>query len=492
MNKYLLNIFLILLILSCDKYLDEQPDDRLEIDSLEKAQELVGNSYSSASHAFTDWYTDQVNSNIPGQFNISDYHHQAYQWEDMIYIWQDSPTYYWNNAYEAIAHANQALISIEKFSDDKLDKEQQRKVNAIKSEAYLCRAYHHFMLVNLFAKHYNQATASSDLGVPYVREPETEFLKSYKRNTVKEVYDFVEEDLINGLELLDESFFIGTKKFHFNKNAALAFASRYYLFKGDFDKCIEFSERLVGGNLALFIRDNNSVYNVPGGLNALEVAYGNPNLKANLLLAENFSWYQRKYNGFALNRGEINTFFIGPLNSSSYYDSRIQKGGVWSYSNAGATIPRLREYFYKPTITSDSGLAYVLSILFTGEEVVLNLAESYWIKNDDDKALEILNAFAKQRYYGQTFDFELLKSYYKKNNNHDALLEAILHERNKEFFMYGLRWFDIRRYDIPIVHKVYNKEGEITDTFSLPSGDLRRVLQIPIPAIDSGMKPNPR
>ncbi|XLL74012.1 RagB/SusD family nutrient uptake outer membrane protein, partial [Myroides odoratimimus] len=38
----------------------------------------------------------------------------------------------------------------------------------MRAEALLARAYNHFMLVNLWAKHYNPATAESDLGIPYV------------------------------------------------------------------------------------------------------------------------------------------------------------------------------------------------------------------------------------------------------------------------------------------------------------------------------------
>ena len=72
------------------------------------------------------------------------------------------------------------------------EKEQQAQKRAAESEALLTRAYAHFMLVNLFAKHYDQTTASSDPGIPFVDTPETVFIQQYERNSVQQVYDRIE------------------------------------------------------------------------------------------------------------------------------------------------------------------------------------------------------------------------------------------------------------------------------------------------------------
>lgn len=41
-------------------------------------------------------------------------------------------------------------------------------LNGQKGEALLTRAYHHFMLVNVFCKHYSEQTSATDLGIPYM------------------------------------------------------------------------------------------------------------------------------------------------------------------------------------------------------------------------------------------------------------------------------------------------------------------------------------
>ena len=80
-----------------------------------------------------------------------------------------------------------------------------------------------------------------------------------RRKSVRRVYDDIEDDLLDGLELLDDSFFDNSGKYHFNRGAALAFASRFYLFKGDYVRCVQYSDELLGSNPGAFVRDLTSV-----------------------------------------------------------------------------------------------------------------------------------------------------------------------------------------------------------------------------------------
>lgn len=96
----------------------------------------------------------------------------------------------------------------------------------------VARAYAHFMLVNLWAEHYDPATAQTTLGVPYVTAPEKEALAIYERNTVAEVYKRIEDDLLLGLPLIKDNAY-DAPKYHFNRAASNAFAARYYTWRGD-------------------------------------------------------------------------------------------------------------------------------------------------------------------------------------------------------------------------------------------------------------------
>ena len=118
---------------------------------------------------------------------------QAFYWEDIDMTYQDSPNYFWMASYQAIAAANHALEAIAELEAKGVDCSVQ------KGEALLCRAYNHFMLVNVFAQHYNPAFAATDMGVAYVTEPEKEVFGHYERVSVKDTYDRIRKDLEEGL-----------------------------------------------------------------------------------------------------------------------------------------------------------------------------------------------------------------------------------------------------------------------------------------------------
>jgi hypothetical protein len=119
----------------------------------------------------------------------------------------------------------------------------------------------------------------------------------------------------------------------------------------------------------------------------------------------------------------------------------------------------------------------------------LNRAESYTEKNQTAQAIADLQHFVRYRYESQpTVTLSALRNYYGTSNNQEALRRFIRDERQKEFMHEGLRWFDIKRFDLPVEHEYPQNVVE-----TLAANDLRKVLQIPQAAIDvGGLEPNPR
>jgi hypothetical protein len=74
------------------------------------------------------------------------------------------------------------------------------KASQIKAEAYILRAYLHYLLVNFYAKGYNPATASADGGIPYVKEDNVASAPNQK-STVAEVYTNITADIDAALQL---------------------------------------------------------------------------------------------------------------------------------------------------------------------------------------------------------------------------------------------------------------------------------------------------
>ena len=99
--------FLIVMMAGCKDFLDEIPDNRVSLDNLEKASQLLTNAYSDASYAFTDWMTDNVA--YTRGVSLRNSHIESYSWADETTdaTEPDTPTFFWNATYNAIAHANE-------------------------------------------------------------------------------------------------------------------------------------------------------------------------------------------------------------------------------------------------------------------------------------------------------------------------------------------------------------------------------------------------
>ncbi len=469
---------MLLIAAACGDYLEENPDNRVEINTLEKAAQLLTNAYSGAGYTFTEWMSDNV-SFTTGTVKLPE-HNQSYLWEDVTTDNQDTPTYYWTSTYDAIAHANEVLAVLADLPGERA----QRR--AVEGEALLARAYGHFMLVNLFAKHYDPETASSDPGIPYVLEPERVFLQTYNRNTVKEVYDYIEDDLRRGLRLVDASYYKNSGKYHFTREAALAFASRFYLFKGDFESCVEYSTELLSDNPGVYVKDIERLLAETANGNEFISAYNSPTDPSNLLMV-------RQVTNFPVNVGywPSPTLVNNLYNSNPWFEEDVRTSNEYPIylRGTGWAIAKYEFLFERSSLTSNVGLYYTIAPVFRGEEALLNRAESYLYLNQSTAAIADLQAFVDLRYSDDpTVNVNTLKSFYQTSNDRLAILDYILDERRKEFMHEGLRWFDIRRYQLPVLHF---DEGGMPVT--LDGDDVRKVLQIPKAAIDvGGLEPNPR
>jgi hypothetical protein len=484
--------FSLVIMSGCGDFLDEVPDNRVSLNNLEKAAQLLTNAYSDASYAFTDWMTDNVA--YTRGVNLRTNHIESYTWEDETTdaTEQDTPTFFWNSTYNAIAHANEVLAILDELETNTEEEEARRQ--AVRSEALLTRAYSHFMLVNLFAKHYDKQKASSDLGVPYVDTPETIFIKTYKRNTIKEVYDRIEEDMLMGIELVDDGFFANSGKYHFNRNAALAFASRFYLFKGEHDKCIEYCNLLFGNDPTPFVRDltSNEFLNASSSIEGFAQLYSSPDLPGNLLLMRKISLVQRTDFG----HGPTRTLYNDLFSANPFPSTTDERENPALIKGENALFPiRYQSLFQRSSLNSNVGTPYHIHIAFRGEEVLFNRMEAYVELNRINDAIQDMQIILDRRYSGQsiTLTMELIREAFGVSDNPFVSNKFVMDiyvqlERRKEFIVQGLRWFDIKRFELEVEHNLV--DGSI---ISLEDNDRRKVLQIPASAIEVGkLLPNPR
>jgi hypothetical protein len=502
---------------SCEDILNKTPDNRAELNTPAQISELLVSAYSSGNYALlgelsSDNFIDNNSPDNQGNYyNLGEFnkiHNEMFAWDDVVSSdEQDSPSSIWSGCYLAIAVDNHALQAITKLeAEGRAD-----EVKSQKGEALLSRAYHHFILVNIFAQAYrNSELSKNDLGIPYITEPETTVSVQYERSTVAAVYSNIEKDLTEGIALIDDKNY-EIPKYHFNKRAAHAFAARFYLFKRDYSKVVSHANTALGDNAAIYLRNWNADYPT---FDAFSYGWINAESMNNFLLMPTSSFFNRVFGTrYGCNRDAADgtIFGTGPtLQGYSFapcYDGRLYIGGSQEY---GLYFPKSGEFFEYTDKIAGIGYGHVVRAEFTGEETLLCRAEAYVYLNqisnavadlkafDDSRKMtgfkqadltaSIINSFytANKPLYVKTYNTALMSPDFIVSATQKPYIDCVLHFRRLETIFDGMRWFDIKRYGIEITHNI----GSKSRTEKLTWDDKRRAIQIPQEVIAAGFQPN--
>lgn len=485
------------LLPACQDFLETNPDSSLEvsIDSEAKIADLLTAAYPSASYApFLEVRTDNVDERAKG------IHHRLneamYFWEDYDQEDLDTPLNYWNNCYTGIAQVNKALELLAQYP-------KTERIKALYGEAFLLRAYLHFMLVNIWAEPYAPQKSEKSLGVPYLTKPEKHALVKYTRGTVKEVYDKIEEDLKRGLSLVDDKYY-KKPKFHFNKKAGYAFASRFYLMKGEWQKVVDYANYVLGYDAKKVLRNWERLTDQHRNLAQHYLANTE---EANLLMTTTETRIARqmpveKY-GSTLNSVQQIYDNRGIEGCPDAKKLKMRTTFPFLYGQQGVAdavylskFDELSLYDYTGTKPRD---LYVTNVLLTTDEVMLNRIEAYAMLREYNKAIDDLQDYFLAKFdmtlscdreaylWTSSSNYATYTPFYGMNIKQLALLKIITDFRQKEFLHEGMRWFDIRRFYLPV-----KRNSKSSLYRPLEKEDPRKVLQIPVEAINAGLEPNPR
>lgn len=522
---------------SCSDKLDEVPDNRTEIDSPEKVRLLLTSAYPVSTPAVIcelsgDNYVDD-NVVVPATHNdpYQAFHEEAYQWKDINNYSMgadDTPYQVWEAYYAGISVCNHAIAAMKEMSPNPA---ADPNLSHSWGEAHVLRAYLHFILVNVFAEAYkDDVKSSADKGIPYVTEPETivhvDYSTSEYLHSVKGTYDLIERDLLTGLSLIDDSRY-KVAAYHFNRNAANAFAARFYLYKRDYPKVIQFANEALGANPATMLRKWGAINQ--NTINSRLNDYNDHTAPCNFLIQSTYSLQDRMLSAcrFAINNGTTftnngvsytvpSTLQIlmsgGGPNWSGYvpaFDGNLfifggQEYGVWLF--------RVYEYFEYTDKIAGIGYVHMLYQPFTAEETLLCRAEAKLYTGDQAGAIQDLGFWTASHLVTNALTLTGIKNKYSRANAGNiyvsdlhpaemgftnvltgddlAVLDCILHFRRIETMFEGMRWFDIKRYGITVTHHYRGAQEDEIHTDVLKYNDPRRVLQLPNNVIEAGYPAN--
>lgn len=553
-NKYIFLAALAstLTLTSCDDFLDQLPDERTEIDTEDKVLKLLTGSYPDANYCWvaelsSDNLIDNQAPHMPtGPWDkqvISHYNYRAYDiFDDELFRFDaastatytswDSPGTIWSSYYQSVASVNNTLAAIDKLVQENKG-DTTATLKAAIAEAKLLRAFDHFILVNIFSKAYkNDTDSKQDVGVPYVTEVEDVVQKTYSRSNVADVYANIQRDLEEGLRLQDDAIF-QFPKWHFNSNAAHAFAARFYLYKRDWEKVIQHADAVLGTDSAAVqkMMMDYSVFVDCSSSNDYGKAWQHPDRNNNLMLLSTNSILARKVFGYRYSlagptaREVLMISTNNPLWSRYYYPAiAIVSGMLFSSSSGdyGFFNCKIDEEFEYSDKIAGIGYPHVIQRLFTSNELLLERAEAkvmlnklseaaddiryYWncsINNfsEDDKKAFVETGYIKY------FTNNVITSYYA-NSNHSNCFEnwdftasnvssdyvvsaaqvpymnCINELRRFETHFEGHRFFDLKRWGVEYSHVI----GVHSEEVKLTGNDDRRAIEVPWEALSAGME----
>ncbi len=506
---------------SCDDYLDVMPDNRTELDTEEKIVSMITSAYPTdgAPIMLAEVMSDNVD-NLGSSYNAytDRFMDQAYAWETITESDNDGDYNYWLAAYSAISAANHALEAI-----DKLGGPTTLTLKEAKGEALLCRAYNQFMLVNMFCLNYNKETSSTDLGVPYPLKPETQLNPHYDRGTVAGVYEQIEKDLVEGLSLIGDTH-LKVPKYHFNKQAAYAFAARFYLYYEKWEESVKYANLCLGASPRSLLRDWDALYELPD-IDAQTRAYINTSSKSNMLMLNSISAMGLWCNGAAYRSKYSHNEYIstteGIFADHIWGDEYSIRYTIYSGKRGPLNIvfmPKLPYLFEELDEVSHTGYYRCVYAAFKTDLTLLERAEAYVMLKQYDKACADLNMWMRnfttsnlvltpeniQEFYNGIAYHKWNEGTVKKHLHpafeidaegsvQECMLQQVLNSKRVETSYEGYRWFDVRRYGITVHRRVMDETGvPFMCTDSLVAGDLRSALQVPMDVISAGIDPNPR
>lgn len=478
MKRYIILVCLFLGGLSgCDDFLEEQSNENAYATSCRDLNELlVGGGYmqhlvvtektqlkpDAKNSAYFPWLhvmDDDAEEFVRGEFKTTTPLAELYG----FYSWEKDPCNLdgvlysdktWGRLYEHIAVLNVILDKVENFTHDT---EEDR--SAVKGQCYFLRASYYYLLVNLYAKPYDQVTASRDLGVPIKLTPYVED-KNYTRASVDSVYHQIVSDLILAIDYLEG--YQPTTLRRATQNAARVLLSRVYCYMGKWDLVPTLCNAVLAENKYSFKNLTKTTTKDTSWIdvNSPEIIFtqGSHCINRVFPLVKGQAMSGFRISDELIQLFDENGFHEKTLDGLVVREANDYRKKFTLYQEQVPTSEGEVDFFIPRktrALTTAEEFSFV-SDVFTIRisEVYLNLAEALVMTNQEGLARDVLKTLMENR----ISNLEPITVAGKD------LIDLVRKERRRELCFEGQRWFDLRRYAVSpnypelnsIRHKTYD------------------------------------
>ena len=402
------SLFVSMMFTSCDNFLDITPTGKVIASTGEEYRAMLTYEYKyfPKDRHMTTVRTDELK--FSGSTASSDL--DAYL---DLWLWKDenpSPTtsyFSWRSYYHAIYIANYIIEHQEEITDA-----SAKTINQLVGEAYMMRAYCHFLLVNLYAEPYTHCTPATTRGVPMMLEADVNAMPG--SSSVETIYQQVLSDIAEAEQRLNVTKWDEGENYRFNTISAQALRARTYLYMGRWQEALTAAKAVIAAH---------------GDLEDLNVS--------SALLPDS---YQSAENVVALEQfsSNLSTVINQPSND---FISLYRTGDQ-----------RKSKYFKRATSTTWTLLKSDGYCSFRSAEAYLTAAEAAAQLNDLTGAVDLLKPLLQKRLNATAYQ-EALDLMAPMDQS--QLLQEIYDERARELAFEGHRWYDLRRTTQPALTRTY-------------------------------------
>lgn len=437
-NHIITTIALATSLTACSDFTETTPKGKVIPTTTEDFKEMaIDVSNSSSAYPLPNICSDDVYSD--DQNELTSYG-KAYFWSENFYKANEGDEA-WNATYKRIYVMNVVINNIMSSTEGT---EAEKK--AVLAEAKVWRAYYYWYLQSLYAKDYNESTASTDLSVPLSLTPDLE--AELPRATIAEVTQQIWSDLEGAEDVLPD---VAANNYRPTKGAVYALKARILFYEHKYEEAAEQAKLALQTNSELQDMRTWSFKNEgkpSSGIN------GRP---TNYYQSPEKIWYMSNgfpslITSFCISDDLQSLFKESDLRFKFYFSNRDRRGNLWEDGR----------YRYLQNLDYSFGVP----------EMMLIEAESL-ARNNDSKALDILNAIRQKRFTDA--DYQPLTA-----ADGESLLDIVLKERRRELCLNSLRWLDMKR---------LAAEGKYTKTLTRTLNDKTYTLEpnsklyvFPIPA----------
>lgn len=433
---------------SCDDFLDITPTGKVIAKTGKEYRALLTYEYKNfpEDRGLATLRSDEMTlSKASTSTEDYDSYFDIWAWNDLN---QQSTTasFGWRRYYHAIYIANYIIEN-----QNKITEATQDEISQLVGEAYMMRAYCHFLLVNLYADAYTHCNPATTRGIPLSLEANVNNVLTC--SSVEQVYLQVIADIKEAKTRLKVAAWDEGYTYRFNQISADALLARVYLYKGDWQDALAEAKVVMEKHGDLEDLTDSKVlpnyYKSVESIVALEQVMTSGYVKMGVP-----------------SKALVDTYRTGDKRKALYF--KAQTASVYS----------LIKYGDKDNDGYRCSFRSAEAYLIAAEAAAQNAADN--AAADDANLVEArtyLKALMAKRYAAAKYNQYAAELDTMQKAD---LLKAIYNERTCELAFEGHRWFDLRRTTRPQLSKTY---GE--NSYVLEANDSRYTLRFPIEAVEA-------